>query len=322
MIEPRKDAYGAEADTSHLADYLELLALAGTPLPQPNLADYLADLGWPVRSRELYYSPGEGGPEEEPSEDDEEGGTDVPPSEEAAQRVFDLLSDRETLLGPLYPFEIDGERLLLKTSIDDSHNAYLRLLAITVAHHYHDDVESDAAAEQVFESVVAEAMADRGLETCDMGAAGRDATDFREAVEVAGDAIRMAASPDAASSKENANEEGVDTVSHMHWGDRRPGHWVFIGQATCGKSDSWRRKIAEPKPPQWGKLMGSLVLPLAYLAVPHHVEDDQLLHLTEGDGRLVLDRLRLCRHISGGASADDELVEAVKDAGVFSPLNV
>jgi hypothetical protein len=315
VIEPEKDAYGAEADTSHLADYLELLALADRPLRRAELADYLADLKWTVRSRELYHQgvPVGGG---EPDEDELDGGTGVSPATEAADRVFEVLADRAELLGDLYPFEVSGSELTRRAP-DARHDVYIALLAITVAHHY--EVATDEAPERVFEDVVAQVMSSRGLLTVDMAAAGRGSGDFRDAVRNAADGIGLVSAPDAAPSRTHANEEGVDTVSHLSWSDKRPGHWIFIGQATCGQSGTWQRKIQEPWPDQWQPMLGSSVTPWAYLAVPHHVETPQMSHLSVGTGRLVLDRLRLCRHVEQLTSSQRQVIDAVLADGVYHP---
>ncbi len=317
MIEPRKDAYGAEADTTHLADYLELLALAGLPLRRANLSDFLADNNWPVRSRELYHAAGPGTPGAEPSEDELESGPGVSPADEAAGRVFDLLVTREAMLGDRYPFVSDDVQLTVVHPLEDVHRLYLALLAITVAHHYR--ITSPSAPEDAFEAVVASAMTARGLHTVDMGLAGRTTTDFREAVRTAGETIGVLPAPGAAPSKRWANEEGVDTVSHLSWGDTRPGHWLFIGQATCAKSGEWSKKMSEPKPGQWGPLLGSVIRPLAYLAVPHHMENHQMLHLSTADGRLVLDRIRLCRHLPSVDSDQQGILDAVLSEPVYHP---
>jgi len=317
LIEPRKDAYGIEADTTHLADYLELLALTGRPLRRADLSDFLADNNWVVRSRELYHAASPGLPGSEPAEDDLDGDLGVSPPDDAAGRVFDLLIAREELLGDRYPFVSDSVQLSVREPLTDVHRLYLALLAITVAHHY--DVSSPAAPEHAFEAVVASAMAARGLRTVDMGLTGRTSNDFRAAVRTAGESIGVLPAPDAAPSKRHANEEGVDTVSHLSWGDARPGHWLFIGQATCAKSNEWAKKMAEPKAGQWGKLLGSVIRPIAYLAVPHHVETHQMLHLSTGDERLVLDRIRLCRHLPSLDADQEGILAAVLSEPVYHP---
>jgi len=316
VIEPRRDAYGAEADTSNLADYLELLGLAGTPLRRAEFADYLADQQWVVRSRELFHDPTVD--QGEPSEDEQEGGAGVSPSDDAADHVFELLAARSDQLGDRYPFELRDSQLVAKTPIEDRHCAYLCLLAITVAHHY--DVATDATPEDVFEEVVADVMGSRGLTTIGTGQAAKGGGDFRKLVERVGDELGLVADPHAASSRTSARDEGVDAVSYLSWGDKRAGHWVFVGQATCARSNEWKGKIAEPAPTQWASLLNCVVHPLAYLAVPHHVEDKHLLHLSEKSGRLVLDRLRLTRHLDSLSRSQGTLLAAVTAEGVYHPL--
>lgn len=315
MITPIKDGYGPEADRSNLADYLEVLALSGDSLRRAELADFLSDRDWVVRSRELFEL---GDPlDEEPSEDEDEGGAGAAPSEVAAGDVFEVLALRMQELGDRYPFFLTDTRLELRDPQTDDHAAYLALLAITIAHHH--KLSCGVAPERLFEECVAQAMTSRGLRTVDTGAVGRGQGKFPELVLAVGDAIGLVGAPAAAVYRTSANEEGVDTVSHLTWGDQRAGHWVFIGQATCAKSNEWARKIEEPRPEQWKDLLTSVVPPIGYLAVPHHVEDAHMTHLSRNHSRLVLDRLRLSRHLvpSAGQAA---IVEAVRSADVFHPL--
>jgi hypothetical protein len=315
VIEPVRDRYGAEAERSHLADWLELLALVGKPLDVGELADYLKDNNWTVRSRELIYEP-----QEEPTEDDQDGGAGITPPEEVGDQILAVCERRLAILGTeLYPFELEQRVPTLTAPQTAAHQPYLALLAITAAHHY--DVECDQVPEQVFEGLVAEAMEARGLETCDLGTVGRRVNDFRETVRRAGDKIQLVANPEAAPSRTWANDEGVDTISHLSWGDMRPGHWLYIGQATVGNSGSWERKIMEPAPEQWQDFMASLMPALAYLAIPHHIEDQQIQYLTKKRRRLVLDRLRLARHLQAPAAGSpaDLVIRAVAEAGVYDP---
>jgi hypothetical protein len=299
-----------------LADWLELLALTGDPLGADKLADHLKDTNWTVRSRELFYEPGV----DEPTEDDQEGGAGVSPPEEVADQVLSIAESRQAALGQgLYPFKLEGNALSAIEPLLDSHRPYLVLLAITAAHHY--DVSCTHVPERVFESLVAEAMRSRGLATCDLGATGRAARDFRETVRLAGHEVRVLPDEAGAPSRRWANDEGVDTVSHMSWGDTRPGHWLYIGQVTVGASNTWPMKIMQPAPAQWRGFMASMIEPVGYLAVPHHVEEEHLHYLTYKHSRLVLDRLRLVRHLPPpdvGSPADAVLV-AVRNAGVYDP---
>jgi hypothetical protein len=226
---------------------------------------------------------------------------------------------RQAILGDGYPFELDRRVPTLRDPQTPEHRPYLALLAITAAHHY--EVESDHVPEHVFETLVAEAMGSRGLDTCSLGTVGREVTDFRETVRRAGVAIKLPANADAAPSRTWANDERIDTISHLSWGDLRPGHWLFIGQATVGASGSWETKMMEPAPEQWQEFMGSWMPASAYLAIPHHIEDQHIQYLTQKRRRLVLDRLRLARHVPApvAGSPADQLIRDVTDAGVYDP---
>ncbi len=318
-IEPRADAYGKEADGSALADYVELLALTDQSITQADLADLIADNDWKVRSRELFQAipPAGNGDEEEPAEDSIDRDLQDHPSVEASRRVFDILNERASLLGEGYPFYMNGARLEVRPSLASSHDRYLCLLATTVAHSY--NVPTSTNPRELFEGIVAQSLAARLVLTVNMGAIGRQEADFARALYIAAGRLELQAAPDAAPRRTHANEAGVDTVSHLHWGDLRPGHWLLIGQATCGKSETWPRKIMEPTPDSWGPWMGSLVPPIPYLAVPHHVEAHHLFHLTSTHRRLVLDRLRLCPHLSHLDADQRTLLDEVLAQDVARP---
>jgi hypothetical protein len=123
----------------------------------------------------------------------------------------------------------------------------------------------------------------------------------------------------AGPSRTHAQEAGVDTISHFSWGDLRDGHWVFIGQATCGKSETWLAKISEPAPGAWGPWLSCLVAPIPYLAVLHHAEEHYLHHLTYMYRTLVLDRIRLCRYAVEIGPSERALIDAVRAEDVVRP---
>lgn len=316
MIAPLKDAYGPEADRSNLADYLELLALTMKPLREAEFADFLKDRKWFVRSRELFQLGDVD--RDEPSEDEDDGGVGPAPSEEAAADIFELLALRQQALADRYPFVLTDTQLELRGDLGDEHMPYLALLAITVGHH--NDLDCGLAPERVFEECVAEVMSQRGLLTVDTGAAGRGPGSFDDLVSSVGESLGLISAPSAAPHRTHANEEGVDTVSHLSWDDQRAGHWVFIGQATCARSNEWGGKIEEPRPEQWGPMLTCVVPPIAYLAVPHHIEDAQLTTLSSNHGRLVLDRLRLSRHLGMPSEHQATMIDAIRAADVYHPL--
>ncbi len=317
-IEPRADAYGKEADGSALADYIELLALDSQSLTQADLADLIADNDWKVRSRELFQAiPPVEDSGDEPPEDSVDRDLQEHPAAEASRRVFDIIHERATLLGSDYPFQMNGARLERRSSRESCHDRYLCLLATTVAHAY--SVPTAISPRNLFEAIVAQSLATRFVLTVNMGEIGREEGDFARALELAANQLELQAAPDAAPRRTHANEAGVDTLSHLHWRDLRPGHWVLIGQATCGKSETWARKVMEPTPDTWGPWMGSLVPPIPYLAVPHHVESHHLFQLTSTYRRLILDRLRLCPHLSDLDSAQQTLLDEVLSQDVARP---
>ena len=312
MLQPQKDLYGPEADRSNLADYIELLALADAPMSPGDLADYLADTTWTVRSRELYVNAAD-----EVNEDSQDGGAETIPQQQWAEDVFAMCEYRGELLGENYPFEHTAGRLKRRAH-HSRHDPYLALLAITVAHHY-DVAVAGPLPERAFEEVVHHVMIQRGLETSNLGAAGRRVNSFMERVDEAGREIGVAATPQAAVSRAHANDEKVDVISNLSWGDQRVGHWIFVGQSTVGRSNTWQVKMMQPRPPQWRDLMNSTVLPIAYLAVPHHIEDEQLLDLTRGDERLVLDRIRLVRHMGAPPAGARSVTATVLSEVPYDP---
>lgn len=316
MLRPEKDRYGPEADRSNLADYLELLALDGSPMSRGDLADFLRDANWTVRSRELYVNAG--GPEPEPGEDLQDGGVEMTPQERWAEEVFTICEARGTFLGSRYPFSTGEDRLECRPFVC-AHRAYLALLSITVAHHYELPTASSEAPERVFEELIGQVFENRGLLTCNLGALGRTGLNFRDRVLAAGHKIAVSATPEAAISRTHANDEKVDTISNLAWGDQRGGHWLYIGQATVGDSSTWQAKMMQPRPHQWQDLMSSVIVPTPYLAVPHHVEDAQLADLVRGDHRLVLDRMRIARYLRTITAGAGALIQKMRAEEPYDP---
>ena len=313
-IQPTIDAYGRYARASNLADHLELLALLGHGLSRSALADLVADRSWIARLDELFEggSVTSRGDFEEPADQDGEA-TGEQPGAAQASRVFDVLDERSDLLGDIYPFMV-ADDLTMKDDVDPLESPYVALLAITLAHAH--DLETEHDPKRVLEDVVAAALATRGLEAINVGAVSRGGHDFRETVRRSGSAVGLQPTPTAAVTHTFANEEGVDTLAHLSWGDQRTGAWVFVGQATCSRSDRWSAKMGEPKPDSWKLLLNCGVLPLPFLAVPHHVEPPHWAKLVQDHGKLVLDRIRLARHRDEVTPPEAAIIEAVLNVGV------
>jgi hypothetical protein len=314
-IQPTIDAYGRYARASNLADHLELLALQDQPLSRTALADLISDRTWVAKLDELF----EGGalrPRgdfEEPDEE-EDSGTGEEQGVTQAGRVFDVLEERSDLLGEMYPFLVDDELRIRHSFATTRESPYVALLAITLAHAH--GVDTDHDPKRVLEDVVVAALEARGLAAVNVGAISREGHAFHETVRRSGVALGLRPTPEAAVTLTHAKEEGVDALAHLPWEDRRTGAWIFLGQATCGKSDGWSAKMAEPKPETWRLMLNSGIRPLPFLAVPHHVESMQWAKLVQDRNGIVLDRVRLTRFHGDLTPAETSIIESVLSVGV------
>lgn len=252
----------------------------------------------------------------EEAADEDDGATDDEPGVAQANRVFDILDERADQLEGLYPFTVEDE-VTVRDDVDPRQSPYVVLLAITLAHAHDVALEGDPT--HVLEDAVTAALAARGLLAVNVGAIGRqvksEGLGFAETVDRCGKAAALQPSPDRAITLKYANEEGLDALGHLPWGDKRSGAWVFIGQATCGKSDGWSGKILQAKGHTWKLLLNVGVLPLAFLAVPHHVEPLHFGKLVQDSQNLVLDRLRLARYRVEVTATEVKVVDAVLEAG-------
>lgn len=301
-VEPRPDPYGKYADSSALADYLEVLALSGVSATRSDLADQIADNSWTIRVEELFAAPGESARDKLA---DEEGVV-------RADRVFRLLEERARELGSLYPFQIDTDQILVAEPLTEEHERYIGLLAITLAHAYglHGDVTA------IFEELVASALRDRGMPSVRIGSAG---STFEERVRIAGEAVQLSPTPEAEIRKKFAYDEKGDVLSHFGWPDRRVDTWTAVGQATCAQSEDWESKIAETSDVHWRGYLGVHPAPIAFLAIPHHAEPWHRHYLTGRSQRLLLDRLRLVAVRRTAVDGEAAIIASVRDAHWFSP---
>jgi hypothetical protein len=317
-IEPLIDAYGRYADASALADYLELLALQGDSMTESDVADLLEDNTWTVRTEELFEVPQAPRMPADEREVEDDSGAEEMEDEASAQgrRVFDILAERAEFLGDLYPFALGDERLQVRERTDEQ-LPYLALLAITIAHAYSVDVDDDPR--RVFEDSLIAALEARSLLAGNLGGERRNAASFDHALARVGERIELRATPEATVRRRHAQDESVDAIAHLGWGDLRPGHWIFIGQATCAKSEEWDAKLSEPARGQFRALLGSHVAPHAFLAIPHHVEARHLYWLTSRREAIVLDRIRLCRYRHEISPEERRILEAVTQTGVLRP---
>ena len=302
---PEPDTYGPYARASLLADYVELLALKGQPVRRATVADFLANsgAGWDL---ELIQPAGNDHPDGQMDGLAERNAV----ADERASIVFCQLDERRHVLAGHYPFEIAGDQVSFGPGVNCESNAYVAVLALTIAHAF--QVSTPSRPEVLFEATVTSVLRERGLSSVGFAALRRECGSFEAALATACREIGLRAVPNAAPRRKRAHDEGVDVLCHLGWEqDPRPGSWGFIGQVTVARSDSWDRKIKEPSPAPWARRMGTWIRPLPFLAVPHHVEVPMMEWLTEEGQAVVLDRLRLVRFKEEIKADELEIVRAV-----------
>jgi hypothetical protein len=278
------NAYGTDARYSAMADFAELVAYcAGRDVTEGYVADLVNDYDGNVPDDK--FGVGDPALDELPRTRQER-------ASEFTSKVFGLLKSRRQALGTGYPFRFVSSGVLRYAPRSAGPQPYLGLLAITAIHAF--DLDVDFEPRLAFESVVAEALRGTNLIVVNLSKLRRKCGSYPKALRAGLGTHGIRCDPDVVVRRLRAHEQGVDVVAAIAWGDLRMGRLTMLCQVTCGNSDSWQEKIGEPRTEDWRKMMGETVLPVAALAVPHHVEDLNLAYLSES-GRIVIDRLRLCR---------------------------
>jgi hypothetical protein len=300
VISLNVDAYGLHARGSALADYVELLAIHGHQFSRADFVEFVADADWHINPHENITAPGQ--------QEDK--------LDEADERVYNLIYERRDILGNLYPFAIDAsDRLTYAPGV--APDLYGALLGLTLAHAYHVAAPHDP--KQVFEETVASILSQRGWIGVNFGALRRGAANFPAALAAAGPQLRLPANADAAPHNKKAQDEGVDSIHHVEWCTTRTGRWLILGQVTCAVSNDWQNKIMEPLDGIWGPMLGDILAPWIFLAVPHHAEPNHRRLLIQGTKRLLLDRLSLTPHKNGVTAEEQAVRDAVMAEGVETP---
>lgn len=301
MIEADVDVYGSLSRGSALADFLEVAALRGISWNRAQIDDVISERY--SRYKGILVDP----------DDDEDG------RENLTDTAFECISERHRILGSLYPFEIVRSTLVLRQGFDVSSSPYVGILAITVSHAFMLPMTSDV--KQLFEEVVTRAMASFGMVTGNFGQINRDnGNGFAQSIDQLSGTINIKMDSRKYTRHRAANDENVDVLAHIDWEDRRAARWVIIGQVTVGKSDSWEAKMVEPKTPHWADMMANMIEPLAFLAVPHHVERRTYVNLTSGAHRAILDRPRLAKRVPYDPLLFSEAIESMMASDIEDNL--
>jgi hypothetical protein len=302
------DSYGADARICAVADSAEMRVFASGQLRIGELEDQLRDNRITLEPQ-LSSMPGSG------DEDDDEGIERVASmSANDSALVFDAFRERQQILRNLYPFDVTDSALVWRPRGRTKN--YLALLGISWAHAV--GLKRTPTVERTFERVVLAALAARRLKVDELRKGEGFAGTFPARLEGMAVRLGMTSNAQAAIYRCAANDEGADVVSVHDWGDKRQGRWWAVGQATCGRSEMWKSKLAEPEGHTWANWLSENHPPSTFLAVPHHVQQSVLYRLTQGGRGFVLDRLRLvlCHHTV--SKAERELIAEMHDAGAWA----
>ncbi|WP_156463565.1 hypothetical protein [Curtobacterium sp. Leaf183] len=292
-IEPDSERYGSMERASFFADYGELLALKGGTVRRATLEDLIEDLA--SQKKEIVF---------DPSRDEDEEWT----FERIAEDAWSCLQDRASELDDLYPFDVAAATLRLKPGIDPTQYAYVGLLAVTISHAF--SLSRPNEVENLFEILVTEALQSAGLRAESLGEIARTSSNFDQTLAELGRRLGIATTSRGVHHRVGAKDEDVDIVAELLFGFPRETRWFYVGQVTCGKSDTWRYKATEPSLSDWKSFLGDLVEPVGFLAVPHHMESSALGYVA-GAGRRLLDRLHLTKHLSSPGTRVGEVIAAV-----------
>lgn len=296
MIEFDLDWYGPYNRRSAVCDYLELMAMAGESVSRAKLSDAIRDSSWTALLADRVQDSDRDTRDAtlDVERDDTDLADDLEEADIRASEIAMVLYERQDLLGSAYPFTVgdDGYGLTYRGLGDDT-GPYLAFLAITVAHAA-KLVGLPRNPVYIFEDSLTSTLNALGMPTACLGAEARLSRDFPTTLVRGCQRVGLVADPSRAPYRTFANEEGCDTITNVWPQDRRVGGVQFIGQATCAKSTDWKAKIMEPPVGHWEDWLQRKLSPIAFLSVPHHVQDDMRKYLISADRkRDVLDRLRL-----------------------------
>lgn len=297
-IEPIIDKYGTFARSSFFADYLEVVAFRSGRVKLSSMRDMIVDTYPSVK--QILRPPGE----EELTEEWSPG--------RLADEAWTCILERADLLGDKYPFTIQREVLTFDYELDPLESPYLSLLAITVSHAF--KLMRSNFVEHLLEDVVGDSMENVGFRVGRTGPLSRENDlDFVSTMKAVSGAIDVPVNASATTRRANANDEDVDLVAHLDWNSARVGRWLFVGQVTCAVSDSWRLKAQEPAVNDWQKFFGEARPPIAFLAVPHHV-DDLVFRYVAGVDVHILDRPRIVSNLNVNTQGQRDAILALMGA--------
>jgi hypothetical protein len=299
-VGPNVDAYGKYARAGALADYLEVRALHGQGMTAADLQDVAVQEGWSRKERRTILVQ-----DDAPELD----------AEQWSEMAFTEVDARIDILEEDYPFGITAGKLVYAGPPDPLDDPYIGLLALTVVHGW--NLASPAKPTAVLEDVVRRVLEARSLLAADMGTGDRQGLTFEQNLLAQGQACGLMPTDKPRPRATHAKDAGVDTLGTIIWPDRRQGQWVFIGQATCGSSLTWKRKLKEPEGETWRSYLQEALRPQPFLAVPHHIDDRAWTYLMEPKIGVLLDRLRMAPKKGPNTPDERALIDVILKAQVL-----
>lgn len=302
FAEVNPDLQGADLRHSCLADHLEFQAIiGGSSFSEKELADRIENSSWlRILSPRLSTDPAI-------NHDKLSLGDYQDKCLDVAQQIFGLIDQRQQILGDAYPFE---RKNFSKIHLKHEEGSYLWLLALSLAHGH--NLALSEFPHRSFETAVTAAINGVGMDAFNIGTATGGS--FDETLgQIQGHFSCLAATPDNVRRSLSANDGGGDTIAMLPIeNDVRHGHWIFVGQSTVGKSDSWCKKIHEVKTEMWRNSFADRVIAIPFFATPYHVSDHYLQLLVNNEQRCIWDRLRLCQFLTPDGSKTREALAVLR----------
>lgn len=292
------DKYGSLARESLLADLLEVEAIQSidrSSRSQFDLADFIRDSslenklisGW---THEIYRE--NDGESDDFIENDQD--LSLTRADEQAQRVFDVIRERKRILGDLYPFECE-EVVRRAWDTPPIHGyAYLCFLELTVSHAF--CCQRLISPTDQFENWCVESFGRLGYKTAGM-MSQLDAGTFVSRLKGAADILETVNfEAEQVILRKRQQDAKADLLAiHPFESDDRPGRLIWVGQATCGSSDTWDTKSREVSVEKWKSISCDFLHPSVGLFIPHHAMEVHLASLSQDGSVPVFDRLRLVK---------------------------
>jgi hypothetical protein len=243
---------------------------------------------------------------------------EVEQADEALQgAVLEVITERQALLGINYPFELEGNSLVLRAGVDGD-NVYLGLLAITAMPSLNKSPYNDAPiafehlsllAARFYLGTNAKGWRFGWPREGDEKALTRMQAAISHLKALAGDHPndwhwRPAPSSNTAQRISQIKDCGLDVVAWVPWPDGGPGQLHLLGQCACG--EDWKQKLDDlsiKRLNHWMKLPEPE--PLRAFFTPRHMPLPFFEEVSR-DAGLTFDRVRMVQAIARDVGARTE----------------